>query len=301
MHPATPAATQGRLFALLAAFFFSWSAPLTRVYEDAGGGAMALLMLRLLLAVPIFCGAAILWRQARPSTRNVILALGLGVFQFGYNSALLLGFANSPASLIVLLLYIYPIIVVIGAALLFNEPVGLRRIVLIAIGMTGLVLVVGTPGTVTAEGLGYGLAAGIGNALAILGIRYMLGRGLEVPQVLGLSYVLPLIATLALFAGGAIALPPSNTDGLLSAIGFATLGSIVPIALFYGAVARIGAGTTSLIATLEPPLTLLWAYALLGESLTVVQLVGASLIIVAVALLSTQEARPAPALTPTTS
>lgn len=283
----------GRLFAAFAAFFFSWSAVLTRVYEDVGGQAMGLVLLRMQLAVVTFAAVAMLWRLPRPSTSNTLIGLGLGVFQFSYNSALLLGFANAPASLIVLLLYIYPILVVIGASLLFGERVGLRRVALIGLGMTGLVLVIGAPGTVTGVGLGYGLAAGVGNALTILGIRYLLGRGVEVPQVLALSYVLPAILSVGLFGAGAVALPPATTEGLLTAIGFVTLGSIAPIALFYFAVARIGAGMTSLITTLEPPLTLLWAFALLNESLTPAQLIGGGLVILAVILLSAEEVEPA--------
>lgn len=280
----------GRVSAVLAAFLFSWTSVLTRAYEDAGGQAAALVLLRMQLAVLVFGIVAIRWRRRKPSISNVLLGLGLGVFQFAYNSALVLGFARAPASLIVLLLYIYPILVVVGAAFLFGERVGRRRALLIGVGMSGLVLVVGSPGTVTVVGLAYGLAAGVGNALTILGFRYLLGRGLEVPEVLGLSYVLPAILSVCLFGAGAVSLPPSSSAALLTAVAFATLGSIAPIALFYSAVGRIGAGTTSVIATLEPPFTLVWAVVLLHEALTPTQLAGSAMVILAVALLSAQSA-----------
>lgn len=278
----------GSILALLAAFFFSWSGVLIQTYVDAGGQAMALVLLRMILAVAVFGGFALARSTTRPSRSNILLALGLGAFQFAYNSALVLGFANAPASLIVLLLYIYPILVVIAASFLFGERIGPRRAVLIGLGMAGLTLVIGAPGEVTAAGLFYGLSAGVCNALTILGIRSLLGRGLDVPQVLGLSYVLPALLAVALFAFSAVAPPPPDPDAILIAVGFATLGSIAPIACFYSAVDRIGAGLTSLIATLEPPFTLVWAVLLLGETLIAGQLVGAALVVTAVALLSAQ-------------
>ena len=143
----------GHWMAAFAAFCFSWNAFLTKTFEHAGGEAMALLF-RAVGGVTVFALMAAVLRYRLPSRRIILIALALGPFQLAFGSALVLGYANAPASLVVLLFYVYPILVVIGAALFFNEPIGHRRALLIALGMCGLVLAVGTPESVPAIGVG---------------------------------------------------------------------------------------------------------------------------------------------------
>jgi drug/metabolite transporter (DMT)-like permease len=62
------------------------------------------------------------------------------------------------------------------------------------------------------------------------------------------------------------------------------LGSIVPFLLVVAALPRIGATRTAIVATLEPVVAILVAWAWLGESLDGVQLAGAVLILFGIAL-----------------
>lgn len=70
------------------------------------------------------------------------------------------------------------------------------------------------------------------------------------------------------------------------AAGMAVFSTVVPIWLNGIAIRRIGAGRAAIVATTGPVFTLLLAWGLLGEALTLSMLAGAALVIVGVGLIS---------------
>jgi drug/metabolite transporter (DMT)-like permease len=70
---------------------------------------------------------------------------------------------------------------------------------------------------------------------------------------------------------------------------------VIAISLFYTGVKLVGAGTASLLGVGEPLAGVMLAYAVLGESLSALQLLGGLLIVGAVALLGVQARRAAAA------
>jgi probable blue pigment (indigoidine) exporter len=107
---------------------------------------------------------------------------------------------------------------------------------------------------------------------------------LEAIELSALMYLLPAIG-LSLF-GAVHGLHVPSASGLGYAAGLAVVGTVLPMAMFYSAIKLIGAGTTSLLATVEPFVAVLLAYVVLDESLEPVQLVGGALILGAVAALT---------------
>ena len=69
------------------------------------------------------------------------------------------------------------------------------------------------------------------------------------------------------------------------------VAAVVPIAVFYTAVQRTEAGAVGLLSTAEPLVSVLLAYAVLGESLEARQLAGGALIVLSVLALSLLPAR----------
>jgi drug/metabolite transporter (DMT)-like permease len=76
-----------------------------------------------------------------------------------------------------------------------------------------------------------------------------------------------------------------------AAAGAIVVSGVIPIALFYTGVKLVGAGAASLLGVGEPLAGVLLAYAVLGESLSALQLLGGALIVGAVMLLSVQRLR----------
>jgi drug/metabolite transporter (DMT)-like permease len=223
-------------------------------------------------------------RRPRPERRIILVALGLGVFQVGANVSLFEGFARAPASLVVLLFYVYPLLVTVGAVLLFGEPFGLRQAIALALGLGGIALTVGTPASTPVAGVVLGLAAGVCTAAYILGARGVMRGSVEAVEVVALMFTGPAIGFAIAGSVHGVEIPSSAALGYLA--GVVIVGTFLAMILFYGAVKLVGASTASLLATVEPLVAVVLAYVILEESLEPMQLVGGALILCGVASLT---------------
>jgi drug/metabolite transporter (DMT)-like permease len=272
----------------------------SKLFYDEGGDAYTLLFLRFALAGPALALIALARRDRLPSRRLALIAASLGVFQLGVAFALFEGYARAPVALVTLLYFAYPIITAVGAALLFGEELGPRRVAILAVALTGVALTVGIPDSATWLGIVLGLVAGLCVACLILSSRYLLTTYPLAPLVLcALMFTSPMLAL-------GLAAPARTPDFSLSAEawGWALcavfVAAVIPIGLFYTGVQRTEAGVVGLLSSAEPLVSVLLAYAVLGESLSALQLAGGALIVASVVALSIQPARPraAPAARP---
>ena len=186
------------------------------------------------------------------------------------------------------LVYIQPAIVVLVAWRAFAEPLNRTRLSALALTMLGVVLVSrALEGGVSLNPLG--LLAGIGTGFtwgtyALVGHftgRYYSGwTSLFYAFLFGALLLLPLQ-----LVGGelfALQLPAQGwAILLLLALGPTLCG----FALYTLGLARMPAGVATLIGTLEPVFTIVWAYFLFAEQLNPAQALGAGLILWSVVML----------------
>jgi drug/metabolite transporter (DMT)-like permease len=222
-------------------------------------------------------------RRPWPSVSVVAAGLALGIFQVGANYSVFEGFARAPASLIVLLFYIYLLIVAVGAACLYGEAFGLRQILALALGLSGIGLTVGTPSSTPTIGVVLGLTSGVCTAAYILGARGLMRGSLEAMELVALMFAGPAVG-FAIAAGvRGLEIPSAQAAGY--ATGLVVVGTFLAMIFFYTAVKLVGAATASLLATVEPLVAVVLAYVVLDESLEPGQLVGGALILGGVAAL----------------
>jgi drug/metabolite transporter (DMT)-like permease len=272
----------GRIAVLGAAACWAAGGIFTRLYYDAGGVPSTLVAARTAIAGAGFVAWYLIASSNHMGRRDVLVAVGIGCVQASFTTALVVGIDHAPVALVVLLFYTYPLLVAVGAAAFFGERLSRTGVIFVAVGTAGLVLAIGTPATVTTLGVVLGLAAGIGNTIVVLGNRVLLGRGLRVIDLATVSYALPAAAAIILVVANVIPLPPGSAESWAYGIAYATTGTVLPWLLFYSAVPVIGASLAALLATAEPLISVVLAYAILGETLTTWQLVGGSLIIVSI-------------------
>jgi drug/metabolite transporter (DMT)-like permease len=275
---------RGHLFAVGAGAAFATIGIWSNLFYDEGGEPVDLLVLRFVGAAALLWGLVGFRRRRLPGRQALLLGLSLGAFQLAANIAFLEGFDRAPAGLIVLLFYVYPLLVTVGASLLFDEPIGLRQAIVVVVGIAGIALTVGTPSSAPAVGIALGLATGIATCGYVLGSRAALAGTLEAIELSALMYLLPALGLVALAAVRGLDVP--TTAALGYGLGLVVVGTVLPMALFYTAIKRIGAGTTSLLATVEPPVTVVLAYIVLGQSLEPLQFVGGALVLAAVTALT---------------
>jgi drug/metabolite transporter (DMT)-like permease len=73
--------------------------------------------------------------------------------------------------------------------------------------------------------------------------------------------------------------------------GLALVSTVVAIGLFFAGLRRVGPTNAAILATVEPLMTAVLAFAVFGETLGAVQIAGGTLIIVAVLVLQTRARR----------
>jgi drug/metabolite transporter (DMT)-like permease len=283
---------KGRLLALGAGVCFGTLGTLSKLFYNHGGHPFELLVIRLVAATVVFGAIAGTVRSPRPPRRTIVLALGLGAFQASLNIALLVGYQRAPVALVALLFYVYPLLATLGETVFFGQTLGLRKVLVVALGLAGISLTIGAPSSAPAVGIVLGVAAAFGTAAYILGSRHVMTRGVDPIQFLVLSYLGPATGFLV-----AVAFRGFHTTSNI-AYGYAALLALVSTVLasilFYGAVRFIGAGTTSLLCSVDPLVSVVLAYVVLGESLSATQLAGGSLILTSVVALTLPQRRRSP-------
>ena len=84
---------------------------------------------------------------------------------------------------------------------------------------------------------------------------------------------------------GFLADPPRIPMTLAPVILFAVFLQVMPLALINLSIRMIGSNKTTVIATLELPLTVLLAFFILGEQMTLLQVLGIGLVLIAVIII----------------
>ena len=281
---------RGRTLAITAACLFGTNGVIAFWFAEGDGKPITMLAFRFLVGGIAFAAVAVAFHLKRP-TRAIFFGSSLtGLGHVAFTACLLYGFATASVALIILLFYIYPLLVAIGASYLHKERLTRGRFALFVVGTAGVALAVGTPGNVSLAAVLLGLGAGLGNALVILGNNALLDRGADVLQIGAISYLVPGAFFSLLIVVGVI--PAPHTELAWSTVLFyGAIGTMLPFWLFYTAVTIIGAPVASLFATLEPLVAVLLAWLLIGQPLILGQIVGGALILGTVVALSLQQAR----------
>lgn len=268
---------QGVIFALVTAICLGSVTTQAKLFYAEGGNAMTLMLARFLFSTLIF-GALILIRR---QSFRVGHGNRMGVFLIGgiWSAAMifyLLSVETISVSLAVLILYAYPLLVLLYAITRGQLPPSIRLVCLFVLAFLGLYLALSsTATTLDTRGL---LFAG----LASLGAAFTFIKGARVAPLLnplvmtfwinlvGLVIILPLVySSLVLIASNAA----------IATLSLATTFYVIAILCQFQALARLPAATAALILNLEPVVSILLAVFILDEHLSMMQWFGVVLVI----------------------
>ncbi len=278
----------GLTAAVLGAAGFSIKAIFVKAAFRYGVDPETLLALRMLYSLPLFLlmGLAAARSAAAPISAADWRALALlGVL--GYYSASYLDFLGLQyisAALERVILFTYPTMVVLFTA--WRERTSPTRATWGALALCygGVALVV--THDLHSGGRGIVIGSSLVFASAVSYAVYLLRAG-PLLQRLGAARVaawgttiaclLALAQFLLLRPVSTIVAQPWQVQGL--SVAMAVFSTVLPVWLVTVAMRELGAGPTAMIGSLGPVITLLLAWLLLGESLGVLQLAGAALVI----------------------
>ena len=292
----------GVLLALLSAAGFGVMPVLTKVVYDDGAGVAGVLSVRFTLAALALLAVAHLRREALPRGRQLVALLLLG--GVGYVVESLCYFAaltRISAGLTALLLYLYPALVVVLAAVVARTRPSRVSTACVAVATVGTALTIGPVQGGQWTGVLLGLAAAVSYSCYIVtSSRLVVGVGPFATSGVvmggaGAVYDVGAVATRSAL--------PSGTGPWLALLGVALFGTVLAVSCFFMALERLGPADTAVLSTFEPVVSVGVAALALGETLSVVQGLGGALVLAAVVVLAraSQPGREPPGATPTTA
>ncbi|MBL8376735.1 MAG: EamA family transporter [Burkholderiales bacterium] len=267
---------------LICAFTYAFAVVCARIAFEDGSNTATVVLLRCAFAA-LAVGASLAIRPAgrvlAAADRNFILLLGVlfavNVYAF-YRSIEILRIP-----LAILIFYSYPLLTILFSAMAGLERMTPAVIACALLTLVGLALATGaSPETLDPMGVALALGAGASIAFLLVVTTRRLGH-VDARQ----RTFWTMVSTTVLLGLGMLAASnlqwPDSARGLLAIAGVCGFYAIGVVMLFASAT-RIGPARTATIMTLEPVIAIALSTALLGQGLTIVQLIGGLLVITGV-------------------
>ncbi len=296
----------GFALALLGVVSFSVRPILIKLAYAYVRDPITLLALRMVFSLPFFLGTA-LWLQWRARRNDPALQIGssnapltrrdwgavlfLGFLGYYLASFLdFLGLQYISAGLGRLVLFLYPTITLLLSALFLHKYVSRRDIVALVISYAGLALVLSQGFAGENRDLPLGALLIFASALCYAG--YLVSGSQIVARIGSMRFsayastvacVLCILQFLLLRPASALDLPLAV---YALAVAMALVCTVLPIFVTSEALKRIGANHVAIIGAAGPVATIFLGWIGLEESMTLVQLAGAALVLAGVLLVS---------------
>lgn len=297
-------AVLGVVAVVVAAVLFAVNGTVAKLAMQSGIGPTRLVELRTLGSAIVLVPVALLLtgRRMRLHRRElaamaVLGIVGMAAVQWLY----LVAISRLPVGLALLIEYTAPLLIALWARFVLHEHVRPRAWWGLAAALVGLTLVAQVRRGVELDAVGLAAAGGAAIALAtyyLLGEHLVAVRDPVSTQAWSLAFAALfwlVLQPLWTFDAGVLAadaaLPRSLAEhavptGLLVAW-VVVLGTVVPYTLVLVGMQAIGAARAGLLGMIEPVAAAAAAWAVLGESMTLVQIAGGLVVLAGVALAET--------------
>jgi drug/metabolite transporter (DMT)-like permease len=301
--PALDSPAIGVGLVLVAATLFAVNGTVSKLVLTAGLSSQRLVEIRCAGAAVVLCLLALArdrrsLRTPRSELGFIVLygVVGVAMVQWLYFVAL----ARIPVSLTLLIEFTAPLMVALWVRFVLRRPVRRRLWPALALVLAGLALVARVWAGLTVDGLG--LAAAVVAACSLAAYYVMGERGVatrDPVSLAGLSFAAAAVFWAAVqpwwtFPFGRLTEPVAVLGLAVPAwvlvLWVIVMGSVVPWVLVLSGLRSIGAARAGLVGTLEPVVASGVAWAVLGEALSPVQLVGGAVVVGGIVVAETARA-----------
>lgn len=291
----------GAALVTVAAVAFSAKAVIIKLAYRHGVDPVTLLTLRMLISAPFFLALG-LWAargsDVVPLKRadwKAVVILGA----MGYYLASLfdfIGLQYISAALERLVLFLYPTMVLLLAAIFYKRIVTHRDLVALALSYGGIFLVFANDLSLQGSNVALGAFWVLLSALFYAG--YLLGSGNYVQRLGSMRFacyaalVSCVLVVAHFFVTNKPALlwaQPMPVYGL--ALTMALVSTVIPIVLTAEGIRRIGSSHAAMIGAVGPVATIAFGNWFLDEPITAIQIAGAALVLAGVLIISLQKTR----------
>jgi drug/metabolite transporter (DMT)-like permease len=256
------------------------------LYAD-GLDTFTMLFLRFGLAALLMAVILVVRKEKFPRGRILLQLIGMGALGYvGQSFSYLSAIKYASAGLVALLLYLYPMFVLILSVIILREKVTWIKVVALVLALIGTALTV-DPGGGQLPGILFSLSAGL-----IYSVYIIVGTNV-MKHVSALQSSTVIFASAGavygiLLAVNGVHLPATNT-GWGNIAGIVLVATVIPVVTFLAGLERIGPTNAAMLSTLEPVVTVLLAVWIFNERLQPIVMLGGGFILVAVILLTRGE------------
>ncbi|MDX6805418.1 DMT family transporter [Terrihabitans rhizophilus] len=288
--PATRSLWVGYGLAATGAFLFSTKSIFIKLAYAEGVDPETLLALRMVMSLPFYLVIGLLGVRSDPvrsrhvlgDRRAVASAVLIGLLGYWFSSyADFKGLLYISAGFERLILFTYPLFVVLLGAMFFGQRVRVRALMAFGISYCGLAVIFvqdfAEIGTAALVGVAWVMVAAVAYALyQLLAHRMIAGMGARLFTCIAMSAacVAAILQYLLLHP-----IEPVSERVLWLGLLLAIAATVLPSFFMNAALSRISAQANATIATISPVATLALAVLVLGDSLTVIDVAGSTLVL----------------------
>lgn len=264
----------------------------TSIFADLafrdGADEFTVLLIRFCVAAAVLLALMAIQRMPLPPWRVVLGLLLLGVVcRAGQGITYFTALELAPASLVALLLYLYPALVTLLAVIFLKERLTVVKALALLVALAGTALAAGPTGGGNALGVALSIVTAAIYAVYIVVSSQVTRQtsAFVASAIILAGTALPYIGIEAVQAVGQVPHAPTlprTALGWGAILAMALFSTVIGTVTFFAGLQRVGPTNTSILSTFEPAWTVLLAALVLGERLTFAQLVGGVLILAAV-------------------
>jgi drug/metabolite transporter (DMT)-like permease len=251
----------------------------------AGATPLTVLFFRFAIAAISFGSYVVVGRYPLPNPNNFRTLVLLGGVGFVLQSlSFFTALTLASPGVVVLLLYLYPTLVVGISMVVLHHPASPTRLVALAMALLGTALTIGPLGEARLLGILLGLLSAMVYATYVLVGEQVLRQ--ESPVMASTV----MITSAATVYGAMVAITgldlPQTVAGWAAMAALGIICTVVAIGALFAGIKLLGAPMASMLSTLEPVVTIVLALVILHQPITALQLLGGSLILTAVVMLT---------------
>ncbi|MDD4324528.1 MAG: EamA family transporter [Eubacteriales bacterium] len=280
--------TIGISSALISALMFGISPAIAKLAYEGGSNGLTMTFTRSLMSLPFLFLIARFKNISLKLTKNELLVVVLVSIFGNFSTTLMLysSFSYINVGMASVLHYFFPVIVTLVSVVFFKEKIKWWKLVALALGFAGVLTFMGT----AAEGDLTGVLLAVGSSITYAAMLISVERTvLSTFHCVKLTFYTNLIVSLASFAlgraSGILNLNLTLPAWIYSFVVSMMVG-VIGFSLLNYAIVKIGASSTSVISMAEPLSGVLFAFLILGETLTLLNWLGCILIMTGVAIIS---------------
>lgn len=258
---------KGILLVALSAVSYGFMPVFAKMAYASGTSTYTLLFLRFTAAAVFMFVLMYAKKMKLPSLRQCTAFFLLGAVgyvgqSFCYFTAL--NYASS--SVVSLLLYTYPAMVMLGSAVCFKERITTRKVISLLFALTGAFIIIGGEFETNSLGIILSVLCAVVYTIYVLVSSRIIPAGMSVQSsafiMLGTAVVYGLMNLIFGFT------PPDNSSGYMGVILLALVSTVIAFWSFFAGMEITGPSTASLISILEPVVTVVSSVIFLSDPLT---------------------------------